>query len=105
MKEMVRRKLKRLLVMNVKNWVTYEVSAPNSSLRTKEQGIGRRLSKLHGMTPLNPKGKRNKKKWPTFASWLLKATARYHLLVILLLMIVMNIVMMMIIIMMMGALL
>ena len=62
MKEMVRRKLKRLLVMNARNWVTSEVSAPNSSPRTKEQRIGRRHSKLLGMSPPNPKGKRNKMK-------------------------------------------
>ena len=62
MKEKVRRKPKRLLTMNARNLVTSEVSAPNSSPRIKEQRIGRRLSKLLGMTPPNPKGKRNKKK-------------------------------------------
>ena len=59
---MVRRKLKRLLAMNVRNWVTSKVSTPNSNLRTKEQRIERKPSKLLRMTPLNPKGKRNKKK-------------------------------------------
>ena len=62
MKEKVRRKSKRLLAMNVKNKVTSEVSAPNSSPRIKEQRIGRRLLKLLGMTPPNSKGKRNKMK-------------------------------------------
>ena len=62
MKDMVRRKLNRLLVMNASNQVTSKVSALNSSPRTKEQRIGKRLSKLLGMTILNPKGKRNKKK-------------------------------------------
>ena len=62
MKEMVRRKLKRLLAMNVRNRVTSKVSAPNSSPRIKEQRIGRRHSKLLRMSPPNPKGKRNKMK-------------------------------------------
>ena len=35
MKEKVIRKPKRLLAMNARNWVTFEVSAPNSSPRTK----------------------------------------------------------------------
>ena len=60
MKEKIRRKPKRLLSMNVKNWAIFEVSAPNSSPRTKEKRIGKRLSKLLGMTPQNPKGKKNK---------------------------------------------
>ena len=62
MKEMVRRKLKRLLVMNVRNRVTSVVNAINSSPRTKDQRIRKRLSKLLRITPSNPKGKRNKKK-------------------------------------------
>ena len=62
MKEMVRRKLKRLLVMNVRNRVTSVVTAINSSPRTKDQRIRKRLSKLLRITPSNPKGKRNKKK-------------------------------------------
>ena len=62
MKEMVRIKLKRLLVINVKNRVTLEVNVPSSNSRTREQRIEKRPSKLLGMTPLNPKGKRNKKK-------------------------------------------
>ena len=62
MKEMVRRKLKRLLVMNARNRATFKVSSPNSSPKIKEQKIGRRLSMLLGMTPPNPKGKINKKK-------------------------------------------
>ena len=62
MKEMVRRKLKRLLAMNVRNRVTFKVSALNSNPRIKEQMIERRPSKLLGMTPPNSKGKRNKKK-------------------------------------------
>ena len=63
MKEMVRRKLQRLLLtMNARNQVTSEVSAPNSNPRAKEQRIERRPSKLLGMTPTNLKGKRYKKK-------------------------------------------
>ena len=62
MKEKVRRKPNKLLAMNVRNRVTSEVSAPNSSPRIKDQRIERRLSKLLGMTPLNLKGKRNKMK-------------------------------------------
>ena len=57
-----KKKPKRLLAMNARNWVILNVSAPNSSPRTKEQRIGRRHSKLLGMSPPNPKGKRNKMK-------------------------------------------
>ena len=60
MKEMVRRKLKRILVMNARNRVTSEVSAPNSSPRIKEQSIRRRHSKLLRMTHPNPKWKKMK---------------------------------------------
>ena len=62
MKEMVRRKLKKLLAMDAKNWVTFKVIVPNSNPRTKEQMIERKHSKLLRMTPLNLKRKRNKKK-------------------------------------------
>ena len=62
MKEKVRKKPNKLLAMNVRKRVTSEVSALNSSPRTKEQRIGRRHSKLLGMSPPNPKGKRNKMK-------------------------------------------
>ena len=101
MKEMVRRKLKSLLVINVRNQVTSEVSVPNSNLRIKEERRKEKPSKVLGMTPSNPKEKRNNKKWPTFASWLLKMKMRYHLFLTFLVMIV-NIMMM---IMMMRALL
>ena len=76
MNEKARRKLKRLLVMNARNRVTSKVSALNSSPKTNKQRIRRRLSKLLRITPPNPKGKRNNKKWPTFASWLLRMTTR-----------------------------
>ena len=78
MKEMVRRKLKRLLAMTVKNRVTLEVNVPSSNSRIMEQRIVRRPSKLLGMTPPNRRKKRSKKKWPTFASWLLKMKKRCH---------------------------
>ena len=62
MKEMVRRKLKRLLVMNARNRVILEVNVLSSNSRISEQMIERRPSKLLEMTPPNRKGTRNKKK-------------------------------------------
>ena len=62
MKEMVRRKLKRLLVMNARNQVILKVNVPSSNSRTNEQRKGRRPSKLHGMTPMNQKRKKSNKK-------------------------------------------
>ena len=55
-----KRKPKRLLAMNAKNWVTLKVSAPNSSPRTKEQSTRKKHSKLLGMTHPNPKRKKMK---------------------------------------------
>ena len=59
---MVKRKQKKLLAMNARSRDILEVNVPNSNTRTNEQKIGRRLSKLLGMTPLNSKRKKNKKK-------------------------------------------
>ena len=61
MKEMVRRKLKRLLVMNARNRVTLEVIVPSSNSRTRDKRIERRPSKLLGITPLNRRRKRSKR--------------------------------------------
>ena len=95
MKEMVRRKLKKLLAINARNQVTLEVSALNSNSRIREQRIRRKPSNLLGMTHPNPKRNRSNKKWPTFASWLLKVTIKYHLLLTLCVMIIVMMIMMM----------
>ena len=78
MKVKVRRKPKKLLAMNARNRVTFEVNVSSSNSRTREQRIKRSPSKLLRMTPPNQRRKRNKKKWPIFASWLLKMKIRYH---------------------------
>ena len=100
MKGKVRRKPKKLLVMNARNRVTSKMSVPNSNSRTREQRIERRPSKLLGMTPSNRRRKRNKKKWPTFTSWLLKTKIRYHQAVTHLVMIIVNMMMIMMMMMM-----
>ena len=104
MKVMVRKKSKKLLSMNARNLVIFEVSVPNSNLRTREQRKGERPLKLLGMTLPNRRRKRSKKKWPTFASWLLKMKIRYHQslthLVIIIINVIMTMMMMMIMMMM-----
>ena len=60
MKEKVRRKPKRLLAMNARNRVILEVNVPSSNSRTKEQRKGIRPSKLHGISPPNRKGRKEK---------------------------------------------
>ena len=85
--------------------VTYyeykKVSVLSSNSRIREQRIERTPLKLLGMTPLNQKRKRSKKKWPTFTLWLLKMKIRYNIFLTLLMMIIMMTMMMMIIMMMM----
>ena len=94
MKEKVRRNPKKLLTINARNRVTLEVSAPNSNPKIREQRRGEKPSKQLGMIPPNLRRKRNNKKWPTFASWLLKTRIRYHIFLIYLVMIIVNMMMM-----------